>query len=99
MRFRSSCYSVVRAEVGTEHLLLGMVISNETSNSASTGLFGPSVSSIRSRETVLRVSGRRRESPSQPTPPFTRNARLIFEAARTVWFPVHDVTHSLILAR
>jgi hypothetical protein len=68
------------------------MIANENEKA---GLFGTSVMISRARDTVQRVSGRRNDGGDKTsTPPFTRNARLVFESARTVLPCFRKLTHT-----
>jgi hypothetical protein len=66
------------AQVGTEHILLGMIADAKERP----GVFGRAIRLDHARETVSRVSGRRRRRPHPSEElPFTRNAQQVFEAA------------------
>lgn len=76
-------------QVGTEHLLLGLIAHDQERP----GMLGNTVMLHRARETVQKVSGLRKGSLGKSeVPPFTRNARAVFESALTVRFCLHTPT-------
>lgn len=68
-------------QVGTEHILLGLIAHDQERP----GLLGQVVMLHRARETIQKVSGVRKGTlGKKEVPPFTRNARAVFESALTV---------------
>lgn len=68
-------------QVGTEHLLLGLIAHDQ----GSTSLLGQVVMLHRAREIIQKVSGVRKGTLGKAeVPPFTRNARAVFESALSV---------------
>jgi hypothetical protein len=68
-------------QVGTEHVLLGMVADEHEKP----GLFGPQLRMDVVEDTLQRISGRRKRKTSGGHDlPFSRNAQNLFQAAHEV---------------